>query len=78
MGKDPQEKTKQIHPRKQKPLTPMDLLKLEVAGELGLLDKVKQAGWGALTAAETGRIGGLMTRRLRQQTAAAGASTEER
>ncbi|WHH56870.1 small, acid-soluble spore protein, alpha/beta type [Petroclostridium sp. X23] len=40
-------------------------LKLEIAEELGLLDKVKQMGWKSLTAKETGRIGGLMTRRKR-------------
>ncbi|NLY42407.1 MAG: small, acid-soluble spore protein, alpha/beta type [Clostridiaceae bacterium] len=38
-------------------------LKFEIAEELGLLDKVKQYGWKGLTAKETGRIGGLMTRR---------------
>ena len=38
-------------------------LKFEIAEELGLLDKVKQHGWKGLTAKETGRIGGLMTRR---------------
>jgi hypothetical protein len=40
-------------------------LKLEVAEELGLLEKVKQFGWKGLTAKETGRIGGIMTRRKR-------------
>ena len=51
--------------KKQKPLTPMDLLKLEVAEELGLMDKVKEVGWAGLTASETGRIGGIMTRKLK-------------
>lgn len=41
-------------------------LKLEIAEELGLLDKVERCGWKALTAKETGRIGGLMTRRFRE------------
>ncbi len=54
-------------PRKEKPPTPMDTLKLEVAQELGLLDKVRSSGWGMLTAAETGRIGGLMTHRMRKK-----------
>ena len=35
--------------------------------ELGLLDKVMEQGWKALTAKETGRIGGLMTRRRREE-----------
>ena len=38
-------------------------LKLEIAEELGLLDKVRKHGWKSLTAKETGRIGGLLTRR---------------
>ena len=38
-------------------------LKYEIAGELGLLDQVLENGWKSLSAKETGRIGGLMTRR---------------
>ena len=38
-------------------------LKYEVAGELGLVDKIKKHGWKSLTAKETGRIGGLMTKK---------------
>ena len=33
---------------------------MRIAKELGLLDKVMEQGWKALTAKETGRIGGLM------------------
>lgn len=40
-----------------------EMLKYEVAAELGLLDKVKQLGWKSLTAKETGRIGGLITKK---------------
>lgn len=47
-------------------LTPEEELKYEIAEELGLLDKVMEKGWRALTAKETGRIGGLMTRRKRE------------
>lgn len=43
------------------------LMKYEIAEELGLIDKVKQLGWGGLTAKETGRIGGLMTVRKKQK-----------
>lgn len=42
-------------------------LKYEIAGELGLLDQVLEKGWRSLSAKETGRIGGLMTRRKKQQ-----------
>lgn len=38
-------------------------LKLEVAKELGLLDKIIKNGWKSLSAKETGKIGGLVTRK---------------
>ena len=38
-------------------------MKYEIAEELGLSDMVKREGWGGLSAEETGRIGGLMTKR---------------
>jgi hypothetical protein len=38
-------------------------LKYEIAAELGLVEKVKKFGWKSLTAKETGRIGGLITKR---------------
>lgn len=43
----------------------LEKLKMEIAAELGLLEKVQKLGWGALSAAETGRVGGLMTQRLK-------------
>jgi hypothetical protein len=51
---------------KRKKKSPLDDLKVEVAEELGLMDKVHEMGWAELTAAESGRIGGIMTRRLRE------------
>lgn len=48
-------------------LSPDDRLKYEIAEEIGLLEKVKTEGWKSLTAKETGRIGGLMTRRKRAE-----------
>jgi len=47
--------------KKKKELTPNDIMKLEIAQEIGLMDKVEELGWGGLTAKETGRIGGIMT-----------------
>lgn len=41
-------------------------MKYEIAEELGLSDKVIKEGWGALSAEETGRIGGLMTKRKKE------------
>lgn len=52
--------------KKKKVETPQDRLKMEVASELGLAEKVKKLGWGGLTAAESGRLGGIMTRRLKK------------
>lgn len=46
--------------------TPLDALKLEIATELGLADKVASAGWAELTAVETGRVGGILNRKLRE------------
>jgi hypothetical protein len=40
-------------------------LKLEIAEELGLLDKVNSTGWKSLSAKESGRIGGILARRKR-------------
>lgn len=48
-------------------LTEEEVLKYEIAGELGLLDRVLEDGWKTLTAKETGRIGGLMTKRKREK-----------
>lgn len=48
-------------------LEPDEQLKYEIAEELGLLDQVKQEGWKSLSAKETGRIGGIMTRRRKEQ-----------
>ena len=42
-------------------------LKYEIAEELGVLDKVLEGGWKSLSAKETGRIGGLMTKRRREE-----------
>lgn len=42
-------------------------LKYEIAEELGLLDKVLEGGWRSLTSKETGKIGGLITKKRREQ-----------
>ncbi len=38
-------------------------MKMEIAEELGLMEKVERLGWKGLTSRESGRIGGLMGRR---------------
>ncbi|MCL2170164.1 MAG: alpha/beta-type small acid-soluble spore protein [Defluviitaleaceae bacterium] len=40
-----------------------DNLKMEIAEELGLTDKIKEGGWKCLTAKESGRLGGIMAKR---------------
>jgi len=44
-----------------------DIMKYEIAEELGLLDKVNATGWKSLTAKESGRLGGILARRKKQQ-----------
>ena len=48
-------------------LTPEEKVKCEIAEELGLLDRVLKDGWKSLSAKETGRIGGIMTRKKREK-----------
>lgn len=48
-------------------LPEQERMKYEIAEELGLLDRVREHGWKSLSAKETGKIGGMMTRRKREQ-----------
>lgn len=59
-------KGKKNEPFDPKNLKPEDQLKFEIATELGLGDKVVSGGWRSLTAKESGRIGGLITKRKRE------------
>lgn len=38
-------------------------MKMEIAEELGLMEKVERMGWKGLTSRESGRIGGMMGQR---------------
>lgn len=42
--------------------------KWEIAVELGLFDKVVEKGWKALTARESGKIGGILSARQGRST----------
>lgn len=42
-------------------------LKYETAVELGLIDKLKKSGWKSLSARETGKLGGIMNRKLKER-----------
>ena len=71
MSKTPLKKIIKSKIKAHKDLTEAEILrekmKYEIAGELGLKDKVDQLGWGGLTAEETGRIGGIMTKRKKER-----------
>ena len=43
-----------------------ELVKYDVARELGLTDRLLRVGWGGLTAEENGRIGGIIARRSKK------------
>jgi hypothetical protein len=51
---------------RKKALTENDIIKMEIAKEIGLFDKIEEIGWGGLTAKESGRIGGIMTAKKRK------------
>ena len=57
------EKKKEVNIRE---LSGEEKMKYEIAEELGLLDRVLEEGWKTLSAKETGRIGGLVTKRKRE------------
>ena len=54
---------KQEEPIRLDRLEPEEKLKYDIAGELGLLDRVLAEGWKSLTAKETGKIGGMLAKR---------------
>jgi len=57
-------------------IKPEEAMKYEIAEELGYLDKVMATGWKSLTAKESGRIGGLMTKKNRELKTADGKKAE--
>lgn len=67
MSKTPLKKVIKSKLKANKELTPQETLreqmKYDIVEELGLGDKVNALGWSSLTAEETGRIGGMMTKR---------------
>jgi small acid-soluble spore protein F (minor alpha/beta-type SASP) len=70
MGRTPLKKVIKAKLKSNRELTEIEKIrekiKYEIAEELGLQDKVDRLGWSSLTAEETGRIGGIMTRRKRE------------
>ena len=53
--------------KKQQPLTEKDLMKMEIARELGIWEQIEQHGWESLSNAACGRIGGIMSKRLKEK-----------
>ena len=70
MSSTPLKKVIKAKIKQNKELTDNEILrekiKYEIAEELGLKDKVEKLGWGGLSAEETGRIGGIMTKRKKE------------
>lgn len=50
--------------------TPEEIMKWEIAKELGVYDKVLTGGWKSLSAKESGRIGGILSSRRKHVTRA--------
>ncbi|MBR5318322.1 MAG: small, acid-soluble spore protein, alpha/beta type [Peptococcaceae bacterium] len=43
-----------------------DILKLELAQQLGYGEKIQRAGWGELTSIESGKLGGMVNGYMRK------------
>lgn len=57
--------SKKVKPIVFEEMTKEELMKYEIAEELGLLDRVMKEGWRSLSSKETGRIGGLLAKKKR-------------
>lgn len=58
--------------KKKKPgkvLSENDIMKMEIAKELGLWEQVEEHGWESLSNAACGRVGGIMSKRLKEKKA---------
>lgn len=58
--------------RSKKPVNPgaenaLDRMKMEVANELGISERVRSQGWATMTSADCGRVGGHMVRKMIEQ-----------
>jgi small acid-soluble spore protein F (minor alpha/beta-type SASP) len=51
--------------KKADPIPDRQKLKEEIAAELGLLDDIHEKGWGSLSSRETGKIGGIVSKKLK-------------
>ncbi len=53
--------------KSNQPLSERDILKMEIAKEMGIWEKVEEDGWQSLSNADCGRVGGIMKKRLQAQ-----------
>lgn len=60
-------KEKEIEAYLNGELDETEMMKYEIARELGVLDQVLEGGWKSLSAKDTGRIGGMMTGKKKQK-----------
>lgn len=60
-------KDKEIQAYLNGELDETEMMKYEIAKELGVLDQVLEGGWKSLSAKDTGRIGGMMTGKKKQK-----------
>ena len=60
-------KEKEIEAYLKGELDEKEMMKYEIAKELGVLDQVLESGWKSLSAKDTGRIGGMMTGKKKQK-----------
>ncbi|MGR6836876.1 small, acid-soluble spore protein, alpha/beta type [Syntrophomonas erecta] len=57
-----------VKKKKKKPvITERDIMKMEIAKELGLWEQIEKEGWESLSNAACGRVGGIMSKRLREK-----------
>ncbi|MDO9534863.1 MAG: small, acid-soluble spore protein, alpha/beta type [Bacillota bacterium] len=66
MTKKPKKK-KEKDPEKEKEKNKMKNMKEEIAIELGLEEEIAERGWANLTSRETGKIGGYISKKLREK-----------
>ncbi|GEM_PF-184838 len=68
MGKDfIMAKEKEFIKKSFEEMDEMERLKFETAVELGLADRLLEKGWKSLSASETGKIGGIMNRKIKER-----------
>jgi hypothetical protein len=63
-GKDMARSNRPVNPAAENAL---DRMKLEVASELGIAERVRSNGWATMTSADCGRVGGQMVKKMIQQ-----------